>query len=56
MKKQSKSLIESRGERIFNRSMIVIGIFISLITLYPIYYTFIASISKPLYVSNGVAA
>lgn len=53
MKTQKKSLIESRGERIFNKSMIVIGIIISLITLYPIYYTLIASISKPLYVSNG---
>ncbi|NCD04499.1 MAG: carbohydrate ABC transporter permease [Spirochaetia bacterium] len=33
--------------------MIIIGIIICIITFYPIYYTFIASISKPLYVSNG---
>ncbi|MGN0906777.1 MAG: carbohydrate ABC transporter permease [Bullifex sp.] len=41
------------GERIFNISMIIIGIIISIVVLYPIWYTFIASISKPLLVDNG---
>jgi ABC-type sugar transport system, permease component len=43
----------SRGERIFNGAMIAIGIIISVIALYPLWYTLIASISKPLYVDNG---
>lgn len=53
MQEQTNRLIESRGEKIFNSLMIIIGIIICIITFYPIYYTFIASISKPLYVSNG---
>lgn len=53
MKKQTNSLIESRGEKIFNISMNVIGVIICIITLYPIYYTLIASVSKPLFVANG---
>jgi putative aldouronate transport system permease protein len=46
-------LIESRGEKIFNFAMIIFGVFISLLVLYPIYYALIASISKPLLVENG---
>lgn len=42
-----------RGERAFNASMIGIGIVVSIIVLYPIWYTLIASISKPLYVDDG---
>ena len=49
----SNHLIESKGERVFNVTMIILGIIITLVVLYPIYYTFIASISKPLYVENG---
>lgn len=51
--KEKNHLIESKGERVFNVVMIFVGIVISLITLYPIYYTFIASISRPLFVENG---
>lgn len=53
--KQEKEfrLIESRGEKIFNVTMNVLGVLISLAVLYPIYYTFIASISKPFFVENG---
>lgn len=53
--KQEKEfrLIESRGEKIFNVTMNVLGVLISLEVLYPIYYTFIASISKPFFVENG---
>jgi putative aldouronate transport system permease protein len=46
-------MIESRGEKIFNFAMIVFGVFLSLLVLYPIYYALIASISKPLLVENG---
>lgn len=49
----NKRLIESRGEKIFNVAMIVIGIIISIIAIYPIFYSLIASVSKPLYVENG---
>lgn len=51
--KRKNHLIESKGERAFNAAMIVIGLFISALVLYPIYYTFIASISRPLAVENG---
>ncbi len=53
MKKTSQHLIQSRGEKIFNVAMIVIGIIISLVALYPLYYTLIASVSKPLFVEDG---
>lgn len=53
MKKTSQHLIQSRGERIFNVAMIVIGVIISLVALYPLYYTLIASVSKPLFVEDG---
>ena len=48
-----KHLLQSRGERVFNFSMNFAGTLISLLVLYPIYYTFIASISKPFFVENG---
>lgn len=48
-----KHLLQSRGERAFNFSMNFAGTLISLLVLYPIYYTFIASISKPFFVENG---
>ncbi len=53
MKKTSQHLIQSRGEKIFNVAMIVIGVIISLVALYPLYYTLIASVSKPLFVEDG---
>jgi len=52
MAKKSTQII-STGEKIFNATMIVVGIIISLICLYPIYYSVIASLSKPLFVENG---
>lgn len=51
--KKSGLQLTSTGEKIFNVSMVILGILISIVVLYPIYYTFIASISKPLYVENG---
>lgn len=53
MKQASSGLVVSRGEKFFNGAMIVIGIIITLLALYPIYYAVIASLSKPLYVENG---
>lgn len=50
---RSSKLVISKGEKIFNASMIIIGIIITIIALYPIYYALIASLSKPLYVENG---
>ena len=50
---KSSHMIEGRGERIFNVAMNILGVLISLVALYPIYYTFIASISKPFFVENG---
>ncbi len=41
------------GERIFDVGMTILGILISVVVLYPIYYALIASLSKPLYVENG---
>ena len=43
----------SSGERIFDVGMTILGILISIVVLYPIYYALIASLSKPLYVENG---
>ncbi|MEG2020899.1 MAG: carbohydrate ABC transporter permease [Oscillospiraceae bacterium] len=53
MMKKTKSLIESPGEKIFNIVTVILGIAICLVTIYPIYYTLIASISRPLFVENG---
>jgi len=52
-KAKIQSVRLSTGERIFNAAMIIIGIIITIVTLYPIWYTLIASISKPIYVDNG---
>lgn len=41
------------GERIFDAGMNLLGILISLVVLYPVFYVLIASLSKPLYVENG---
>lgn len=54
MKKQTLTKVRvDKGEKIFNISMVIIGVIISIVVLYPIWYTLIASISKPLYVDNG---
>lgn len=53
MKSKVQHLIQSRGEKTFNIIMIIVGIMISLVALYPLYYTLIASVSKPLYVEDG---
>lgn len=53
MKSKAQHLIQSRGEKTFNIIMIIVGIMISLVALYPLYYTLIASVSKPLYVEDG---
>ena len=41
------------GEKVFNAGMAILGIVISLVVLYPIYYVLIASLSQPYYVENG---
>jgi len=41
------------GEHVFNNIMNVFGILITVLALYPLYYVFIASFSKPYYVENG---
>lgn len=51
--KKSERTILGRSEKIFNFILVFIGLFISIICLYPIYYVLISSLSKPLYVSNG---
>lgn len=43
------------GEKIFNGVMIILGILITFIALYPIYYVLISSLSKPFFVENGDA-
>jgi len=53
MKQQPAGSVVSRGEKVFNVSMVIIGIIITMLALYPIYYALIASLSKPLYVENG---
>ena len=40
-------------KKIFNWVMILVGIIITFIALYPIYYVLIASFSKPFFVENG---
>ena len=45
--------IQSRGEKIFDAALNVFGVILVAIILYPIYYVFIASISRPLPVENG---
>lgn len=53
LKTKQKVQIESTGEKVFNITACVLGIVISVIALYPIYYVLIASVSKPLFVENG---
>ena len=46
-KKKHQGQVIGTGEKIFNVTMIIVGILISLVVLYPIYYALIASLSKP---------
>ena len=50
--KQNKLLL-GKGERAFNITMNIVGVIISLVCLYPIWYVLIASFSRPYYVDNG---
>lgn len=52
-KKTKQGQVLGTGEKIFNFIMIILGIIITFIALYPIYYVFIASVSKPFFVDNG---
>ena len=45
--KHSTAIRESRGDRIFQGVVVFIGVIIMLIVAYPLYFTVIASISKP---------
>ena len=53
IKTSSDVKILSTGELIFNYVMNACGVLIALIALYPLYYVFIASLSKPYFVENG---
>lgn len=51
--KQGSRMVQGRGERFFDIAVTLLCILICIIAIYPIYYTVIASISKPLFVENG---
>ena len=53
MKKKNNHLIIGTSERIFNIVMNILGVIITIVCLYPIYYVLIASFSRPYYVDNG---
>ena len=53
MKKKNNHLIIGTSERIFNIVMNILGVIITVVCLYPIYYVLIASFSRPYYVDNG---
>ena len=52
-KKKHQGQVIGTGEKIFNHGMSVLGILVTIIVMYPIYYALIASVSKPLGVENG---
>lgn len=52
-KKSRQGQVLGRGERVFDLSMTMIGILITVVVLYPIYYALIASFSRPMLVENG---
>lgn len=52
-KKKNQHVIMSKGERVYNICMNIIGVLISLLCLYPIWYVLISSFSKPFFVDNG---
>lgn len=45
--------VTSLGENIYEITAIIIGVIISLIVLYPLYYILISSVSMPFFVDNG---
>ena len=51
--KRKQGQVIGMGERVFNAVMIVLGIVITFIALYPIYYVLISSFSKPFFGENG---
>ena len=53
MKKKNNHLIIGTSERIFNIVMNILGVIITIVCLYPIYYVLIASFSRPYYVDTG---
>ena len=52
-KKIHQGQVTGTGEKVFNIGMAILGILISLVVLYPIYYVLIASLSQPYYVESG---
>lgn len=52
-KKKNNGQVVGLQEKIFNIIMCILGIIITIIALYPVYYFLIASISKPFYVDTG---
>lgn len=50
---KNQKIKKSRADRVFQISTIIISIFVLLITLYPLYFIIIASISDPQRVYNG---
>ena len=52
-KRISETAFMTRNEKIFNMVMVAVGIIITILSLYPIYYVVIASLSRPLYVDGG---
>ena len=53
MKRHKNLQVNGKGERAFDIAMNILGVIITLICLYPIWYVLIASFSKPYYVENG---
>lgn len=53
MKKKENSLLITADEKVFSILASILGIIITIICLYPIFYVLIASFSKPFYVENG---
>lgn len=52
--KRNRSLgVVSTGEKIYEITAIMIGIIITLLVLYPLYYILISSVSMPFFVDNG---
>ena len=52
-KKAKQGQVMGFGEKTFNVFMVLLGILITFIALYPIYYVLISSFSKPFFVENG---
>ena len=52
-KRISETAFMTRNEKIFNAIMVAVGIIITILSLYTIYYVVIASLSRPLYVESG---